>query len=197
MINQLMQVAAYLKQAGMNAPSTPEEAISLDVVRKIIGVHEKLGKQFLDAFDFPAGSNELSVNHTEVLANLSQRLYAVLVDAHLLGFGYLLPVAFRLLHNSNMSKQWTEEETLTITNPNYTIHRATGDEKIARKFVVLNPLGRLQRSPSYFPPEIFEILEELKGQELLDYNHASTVVFGDEPEPDIDEPEYPNQDCPF
>lgn len=79
------------------------------------------------------------------LRMLSERMYALLEEAHKKGLGYLLPVAFRMVHEARMS------------------------------------VGR--------PPNFLDLLDDLNGQEFIDFEHAGMLVFGDEPEPDIDEPE--------
>ena len=84
------------------------------------------------------------------LRMLSERLYTLLEDTHKIGMGYLLPVAFRLVHESKMD-------------------------------------------PSN-PPRIHDLLDELDGQELLNFDHATGLFFGDEPEPDIDEPDEDDYD---
>lgn len=38
------------------------------------------------------------------------------------------------------------------------------------------------------PPNFKDLMSELDGQELMDFEHATKLFFGDEPEPDIDEP---------
>lgn len=49
------------------------------------------------------------------------------------------------------------------------------------------------------PPNFIDLITELAGQELFDFEHATRLVFGDEPEPDIDEPKDIDEDetCPF
>lgn len=78
------------------------------------------------------------------LRMLCEDLYKVLESAHRKGLGYLLPVAFRMVHEARMS------------------------------------VGR--------PPNFLDLLDELHGQEFIDFEHAGQLIFGDEPEPDIDEP---------
>lgn len=78
------------------------------------------------------------------LRMLSEKLYGLLEEAHQKGLGYLLPVAFRMVHEARMS--------------------------VSR------------------PPNFLDLLDEMHGQEFIDFEHAGQLVFGDEPEPDIDEP---------
>jgi hypothetical protein len=81
---------------------------------------------------------------------LCEQLYTLFEEAQKKGLGYLLPVAFRMLHEARMS------------------------------------VGR--------PPTFMDLLDDLKGQELLDFEHAGKLIFGDEPEPDIDEPTDEDED---
>ena len=88
------------------------------------------------------------------LRMLSEKLYTLLEEAHRKGLGYLLPVAFRMLHEAKMN--------------------------VSR------------------PPNFLDLLDELHGQEFIDFEHAGQLIFGDEPEPDIDEPvEEEDDDEPY
>lgn len=84
------------------------------------------------------------------LRMLCEDLYKVLESAHRKGLGYLLPVAFRMVHEARMS--------------------------VSK------------------PPNFLDLLDELHGQEFIDFEHAGKLVFGDEPEPDIDEPSEEEED---
>ena len=78
------------------------------------------------------------------LRSLAERVYDLLNEAHDKGYGYLLPVAFRVVHNAKMGGK---------------------------------------------PPEILDLLDDLGGQELMNFGEATYLVFGDTQEPDIDEEE--------
>lgn len=86
---------------------------------------------------------------------LTEKLYDLLEEAHTKSLGYLLPVAFRMLHESKMA-----------------VNR---------------------------PPTYIDLIDDLTGQEIIDFEHAGMMVFGDEPEPDIDEPveEEDDENEPF
>lgn len=89
------------------------------------------------------------------LRMICEQLYGLLEEAHKQGLGYMLPVAFRMLHESKM-------ETTR-------------------------------------PPTYMDLFSDLEGQELMDFEHANKLVFGDEPERDIDEPsdDEEEDDVPF
>lgn len=184
MINQLLQVSRFCKLAGIETNAQPVDIVPQGTVLRQTELGQKCANEFIAAFS-PGGVYHMKVNQRAALEALCARLYVLLGDAHVLGLSYLLPVAFRMLHNSNMTKFWREEEVRAIPEF-YTVNCVAPNS--LRPYAVFDPLGQLVKSPSYEPAHMGDLLDELGGQELLDFNHAVGLFFGDEPEPDIDEP---------
>lgn len=129
------------------------------------------------------------VDRVEALDALADRMYILFGDALTLGLGLYLPLAFRKVHESNMSKLWTQDEVLTGRNgvdENEYVVKQLGT-KTDRKYLVTNSIGKVVKSPSYMPADLGQIFDELDGQELLDFSHATSIWYGDAPEPDCEE----------
>lgn len=184
MINQLLQVGAFMTKFGQDIRTSPASSIFSDTLRLRIMLSQEEMNEFLEAFTPTGVLNETRVHKAKALDALCDRLYVLLGDAHALGLAYLLPVAFRIVHQSNMSKLWTEAEIKVLT-PDYTVKKVAND--VDRQYLVHDPLGKVLKSPSYCRANLQDLIDELEGQELLDYHHASSLIFGEEPEPDVDE----------
>lgn len=194
MINQLIQVGAFMKKFRQQVNVAPIDTVSVSDAMLRVHLTEEENDEFKEALSVK-DMNTFKVNKVAALDALADRLYVLLGDAHTFGLAYLLPVAFRMVHESNMSKLWTnkEVESLGETNNNCTVV----DSGSARPYLVTSPFGKILKSPSYLPVDLRSLFDELEGQELLDFHHATRLVFGDAPEPDVDEPEEEDESNPF
>lgn len=183
MINQLLQVGAFMSRFGQDVPSSPVDEIDIGTARSRTQLAQNGLNDLFSALTASPTDGMMRVNQAKALKALSDQLYVLLGTAHSLGLGMLLPVAFRVVHEANMSKLWTEQEIAQVPAGYATEERPTGGD---RRFLVTDPFGKIVKSPSYREANLHDLLDELAGQELLDYNHASNLIFGDEPEPDID-----------
>lgn len=166
---------------------SPVDEVSLEtmILRRKLSVEE--GKELYDDALEHSTPGMLRVDKVQALDALADRLYVLLGDAHALGMGYLLPVAFRMVHESNMSKLWTREEVSgPLMEDSYDAELVA--EGTDRPFLVKSWTGKVVKSPSYNPAPIADLFDDLAGQEYFDYKSCSRLFFGDEPEPDIDEP---------
>jgi len=137
----------------------------------------------------PREKDSLLVLQGDALDALCDRLYVLLGDAHTVGMGLLLPVAFRLVHESNMTKLWTEAEVqmAETTRHNLTFSKVCQG---TRCYIARNQLGKVIKSPSYEPANLHDLIEELHGQELLSFDaveSAAKVIYGDPDQPTIEE----------
>lgn len=188
MIKELLKVGLFMRAFGQRVEISPVTEISPN----IMGLRKKLSleelEEFENSFTYYPPNCSLIMDRAQALDALADRLYVLLGDAHAVGLGLYLPVAFRMVHESNMTKLWTVEEVDRIKNtPGYIIQaKKTGSE---RCYVVTNPLGKILKSPSYKPVDFYSLIDELDGQEVLDFDTPMVHVYGgDEDEtPDPDE----------
>ena len=164
---------------------TPVDEVSLEtmILRRKLSVEE--GKELYDEALSHGSPGILKVNKVLALDALADRMYVLLGDAHALGMGYLLPVAFRMVHESNMTKLWTQEEVDgPLCEDSYSIETVAEGP---RQYLVKSWTGKVVKSPSYNPAPIADLFDDLAGQEYFNYASCKKLFFGDEPEPDIDE----------
>lgn len=148
------------------------------LLRFKLGIEEH--EEFEDAFTFDA-SGKVKVNRALALDALADKLYILLGDAHALGLGLYLPVAFELVHKSNMTKLWTTAEVDKANKAEaggliFSELKLSGE----RRWLAKNALGKIIKSPSYQPADLQSMIDELDGQEVFDFNKVETVVLGDE-----------------
>jgi hypothetical protein len=153
-------------------------------LRVKLGAEEQ--NEWLDSFQ-PLRNNKVAVDQIGALDALCDRLYILLGDVHALGFGLIFPTAFRRVHESNMSKLWTtlEKEMTEQTDTNLQFERA--DVSGERCWLCRNSFGKVMKSPSYIEAALGDLLDDLSGQELLSFDCAKKIIYGDAPEPDIEE----------
>jgi hypothetical protein len=186
MITQVLQVGAFMRKFKQDMSTSPVDEVSLEtmILRRHLSVEE--GKELYDEALSHGTPGILKVDKVLALDALADRLYVLLGDAHSLGMGYLLPVAFRMVHESNMSKLWTVEEIAgPLMEDSYTAELVA--EGTDRPYLVKAWTGKVVKSPSYNPAPIGDLFDDLAGQNYFDYKSASRLFFGDQPEPDIDE----------
>lgn len=148
------------------------------LLRFKLGIEEH--EEFEDAFTFDS-SGKVKVNRALALDALADKLYILLGDAHALGLGLYLPVAFELVHKSNMTKLWTTAEVDKANKAEaggliFSKLKLSGE----RRWLAKNALGKIIKSPSYQPADLQSMIDELDGQEVFDFNKVETVVLGDE-----------------
>lgn len=148
------------------------------LLRFKLGIEEH--EEFEDAFTFDS-SGKVKVNRALALDALADKLYILLGDAHALGLGLYLPVAFELVHKSNMTKLWTTAEVDKANKAEaggliFSELKLPGE----RRWLAKNALGKIIKSPSYEPADLQSMIDELDGQEVFDFNKVETVVLGDE-----------------
>lgn len=177
MIKQQLQVRLFHKQTGLEVFESPQTEIDAEdyALRMSLAVSKQ--HEYFDAFR-PATDGTIRVDQAKALKGLCDRLYVLFGDAHTLGLSYLLPVAFRMVHQANMAKLWTGEEVANLP-PGFTCERVSSG---LRRYLVKNSLGNKIKSPSFQPVNLSDLLDEMSGQELLNYEQASGLVFGDNAE---------------
>jgi hypothetical protein len=196
MINQLMQVKAFMSKFKQELHNIPVESMSGSGLALRLRLTHEETKEFANAFSYNPETGEYDVDQAEALDGLCDRLYCLLGDALSVGMGYLLPVAFRIVHESNMTKLWTAAEVAALPSRTDVVFElvAPGTD---RPYLVYDPLGKVMKSKSYQPADLSELLEELGGQQLLCFTKATQLVFGDEPEPDTEQDEDEGGNNPF
>ncbi len=189
MILQLLQVASFMKLFQQPVRLAPVD--TLDEAEHEL--REELSQEeheefFDDSFFYSDDQDSLIVRQAKALDGLCDRLYVLLGDAHTLGLGLLLPVAFRRVHESNMSKLWTRQELTANNNHGLQFVQVIDtDDYNVRAYVARNSSGKVIKSPSYQPANLDDVIDELHGQEILDFNHVEKIIYGDAPPPDIEE----------
>jgi Phosphoribosyl-ATP pyrophosphohydrolase len=187
MQNQLLQVAAFMRLMGQPVRWSPAAQMTVEEVKLRIKLGAEEQDEFIGAFVADRTTDLVNVDKVEALDALCDRLYILLGDVHALGFGFVYPAAFRRVHESNMTKLWTtaEKEAAERTVTNLTFEKV--DVKGDRCWLARNQIGKVMKSPSYQPALLKEFLDELEGQELLSFDCAKKIIYGDAPEPDIEE----------
>lgn len=183
---QLLQVAAFMRLMGQPIRWAPAERLDNKEVSLRVKLSAEEQREWLDAFH-PEKDGQVFINQVEALDALCDRLYILLGDVHALGFGFIFPTAFRRVHESNMSKLWTTEEKnlaeTQATNLQFEAADVSGD----RRWLCRNQIGKVMKSPSYTEAALGDLLDDLRGQELLSFDCAKRIIYGDAPEPDIEE----------
>lgn len=182
-----MQVKNFMTKFRQTTYNSPVDGISLEELSLRLRLTHEETKEFENSFDYNPETGLCEVDKADVLDSLCDRLYVLLGDAHAVGLAYLLPVGFRIVHESNMSKLWTAREVaaLPARHPMSVELISPGTN---RPYLVLNVFGKVMKSPSYSPANLKDLFDELEGQEVMDFETVVKMVFGEEPEPDIDEP---------
>lgn len=183
---QLLQVAAFMRTFGQPVHLAPVDTITPSELRLRDKLNVEEYDEFLDAFVDDAISDALAVDKVAALDALCDRLYILLGDANTLGLAFLLPAAFRRVHESNMTKLWTtaEMDSALATKTNLTFEFVTKGE---RCYIARNQIGKVIKSPSYEPANLRDMLDELAGQDILSFDHVHQLVFGDAPETSFEE----------
>jgi len=195
MIKPLLQVAAFMRTFQQPVRLSPIDEISFkeyDLRREL--TKEETREFFEDAFLNQGQLDDLKVDQCLALDGLCDRLYVFLGDVHTLGFGFILPVAFRRVHESNMSKLWTWKEVAmaeeTTTNLTFDFVGKGDPIKVAdneRCYLARNQIGKIIKSPSYEPAALQDLLDDLHGQEIMSFDRATEIIYGDAEEPSVDE----------
>ena len=188
MQKQLLQVAAFMRLMGQRIHWAPVDKLPNEEVRLRVKLGAEEQDEWLSAFHHNREEPGIvDINQIEALDALCDRLYILLGDVHALGFGFIFPTAFRRVHESNMSKLWTDEEKSmaesTATNLQFEKANVLGE----RCWLCTNQIGKVMKSPSYQPAALGDMLDDLSGQELLSFDCAKKIIYGDAPEPDIEE----------
>lgn len=207
MEKQLLQVAQFMKLFKQPIRFGPTEFLPLQEYH----LRRKLSQEETDEFfdegfvhkypmHNPQGIPDIVVNLPLALDGLCDRLYVLLGDAHSIGLGFLLPVAFRMVHESNMTKLWTLEEKRMAeqTTTNLTFEQAVpfapsdneGEllaEANKRYYIARNQDGKVIKSPSYQPVDFYTLFDDIEGHDIQDFSHGHRIVYGDAPEPTIEE----------
>ena len=187
MQKQLMQVAAFMRLMGQTIHWSPTDKLPAHEVHNRVRLGAEKQSEWLESFKVGPHDAPLEVDQVLALTTLCDRLYILLGDAHALGFGFIFPTAFRRVHESNMTKLWTTDEKVgaeqTATNLQFEKADVSGD----RCWLCRNQIGKIIKSPSYQEAALGDMLDDLLGQELLTFDCAKRIVYGDAPEPDIEE----------
>lgn len=180
MQRELLQVAEFMRSYQQPVRLSPvTELFNQEALLRFkLGIEEH--EEFEDAFTFDS-SGKVKVNRALALDALADKLYILLGDAHALGLGLYLPVAFELVHKSNMTKLWTTAEVDKANKAEaggliFSKLKLSGE----RRWLAKNALGKIIKSPSYQPADLQSMIDELDGQEVFDFNKVETVVLGDE-----------------
>jgi hypothetical protein len=185
MQKQLIQVAALMRLIGKPVWWSPVENISKQDVNQLFVENHGHLIAWEDSFEWHRNGT-ITVRRDKALATLTARLYQILVEANLLGLGTLLPPAFQHLHDSNVGRLWTTEEKefaeKTKTNLKFTLVPEFGRENAKRVWCCENLLGHVIPPPSYVMPDYAGMIDELDGQELLNFDQVHSIVYGDAPE---------------
>lgn len=190
-----MQVKAFMSKFHQTQSNSPVSSVTCEELALRLRLTHEETKEFADAFSYNPGTGEYDVDKVETLDSLCDRLYCLLGDALSVGLGYHLPVAFRIVHESNMTKLWTAAEVAAlprVTDVTYELVAPGTD----RPYLVCDPLGKVLKSKSYCPADLHELFDELDGQQLMCFNQATQLMFGNAPEPDT-ENFQDDEDCPF
>lgn len=195
MIKQLLQVGAFMdlfKQRKNTQPVTECPEWLSDLGFKLM---REETNEMLDAFCSKDGITQ--VKPDVLLDALCDQLYVTFGNAHRFGLALLLPVAFRKVHESNMSKLWTNDEVQDLSRvkkmggKRFEPVRLGNDDQ---RWVVYNEEDKVIKSPSYEPANLKDLIDELDGQELIDFAHAGRIVYGELPELDYNPDDYPEED---
>lgn len=173
MNRQLLQVNDFLTSIAQPPPTFPQDRVTKELLIERTLQRSQAENKFLAAFT--TGRDSVDVDQTQALSGLASRLYVLLADAHILGLSYLLPVAFQMLHEANMRKIWTAEQMMTSQNKAASFEPVPNDCFIAKDFA-----GFLVNPPTYEPPHYSDLFESLAGQELLDFEHAIGLHYGED-----------------
>lgn len=163
----------------------PEALAELSVKLAKEEVHE-----MEDALGTPDDMGIVKVDVVEMLDALCDQLYVTFGNAHRFGLSLILPVAFRRVHESNMTKLWTDAEIRDrelLKRYGAALWIPVDNLPIERRWLVTNSIGKAVKSPSYQPANLVDLLAELEGQELIDFEHANKIVYGEEPDIDCEE----------
>jgi hypothetical protein len=192
MQKQILQVAAFMRSFQQPVRFSP--ASELDVREAVLRFRltEEEYNEFQEAFTF-CQDGTVKVNRAVALDGLADRLYVLLGDAVSLGLLLYLPVAFRMVHESNMTKLWTQAELDALPDQpvdapslvwNYV--KTNSD----RCWLVKNSLGKVIKSPSYKPANLGDLFDELDGQSVFNFDQVESAMYSDndkEEHIDIDE----------
>lgn len=176
-----------MRLMGQPVRWAPADQMTVDEVKLRIKLGAEEQNEFVDSFVADLKTDLVNVDKVNALDALCDRLYILLGDVHALGFGFVYPAAFRRVHESNMTKLWTETEKLMAENTTTNLTFEKVDVRGDRCWLARNQIGKVIKSPSYQPALLKEFLDELEGQELLSFDCATKIVYGDAPEPDIEE----------
>jgi hypothetical protein len=83
-------------------------------------------------------------------------------------------VAFEMLHQSNVGKLWNHEQ---ITESGSFVPALYKGQEL---LVCFDNKGKLIPPPGWEGPAYSDLFDELAGQQLLDFEHASKIYFGEE-----------------
>ena len=176
MNRQLLQVGAFLEAINAPVSNYPQDHIPRELLVERRKQQEKAEEKFLDSMLAVGGG--ISIDPVKALAGLTTRLYVLLGDAHALGLSYLLPVAFEMVHKANIDRLWTPEQVRLKGNANHTYLPTT--YKGLEFFYAVDNKGELATPPGWEPAHLSDLFESLAGQELLDFEHAARIRFGDD-----------------
>lgn len=187
MQKQLLQVAAFMSQFNQPVHWSPIDVIPTKIIKLRMKLADEEQEEFNDAF-VVNDANEITIDKVEALDALCDRMYILLGDIHTLGLGFHFPVAFRRVHESNMTKLWTteEKEAQQASTGNFITFTDSG-VKAERRWLAVNSINKVVKSPSYQPAALADMFDDLDGQELLSFDCAVKHIYGDAPEQDVDE----------
>lgn len=190
MITQLLQVKAFMRKFGQPMHGQPVTEIHRDLANLGYKLIREELREMEDSIT-EQDSVMVKVDKVEMLDALCDLLYVVFGQSHRMGLALILPVAFRRVHESNMTKLWTNEEVQALQRkPKVDQVRYTWkpvEEEGDRRWLVVNEHGKAVKSPSYEPANLAGLLDELDGQELLSFTHAAEIVYSDSDEPDSED----------
>jgi hypothetical protein len=185
MQTQILQVAAFMRAFKQDIHLAPVDTVPLETATLRVKLGREKNEEFIASLKLGEVEGHAVVDKAEALDTLCGRLYILLGDAHALGLGLILPAGFRQVHESNMTKLWTAAEADAHHGTDLSFEFLPSPNE--RCVIARNAFGKVIKSPSYRPAQLQDLIDDIDGQELFSFDAVAKHVFGDAPEPDVDE----------